>query len=271
MPFINHDGFICTEDEALFNTHNSAFRAGEGLIETMLYIENGIRFFDLHMQRLTGSLAAIEFPAINGAYLLNEIQKTLAINQNFGQTVIRCEFFRNSADEHLHFLIETRASEHAFTQWPGQAITLGISPGVKKNYDSISHLKTASRLRYRIAITDAEKNGWDDSFLLNAEGRVVESTHSNIFIVSGSKIYTPPLTEGCIDGIFRKHLLSLNFAPTIWFEEKALTVDMLQQADEIFLTNAIRGLQPVGSINGKSYPSFVTRKIFDHINQGQSL
>jgi branched-chain amino acid aminotransferase len=122
-------------------------------------------------------------------------------------------------------------------------------------------------MQYTIAKKDADEKGWNDALLLNPQGRVVEGTISNVFAVFGNNICTPPLNEGCINGVMRKYLLEHRSINHLSITEKQLDVTMLQQADEIFLTNAIKGIQPVYSFMNKEYQSTTTQMVADIVSK----
>jgi branched-chain amino acid aminotransferase len=267
MPFLNYNGLIYADDKVLFTIKNKAFRFGEGLIETMLWQDTSIRLFPLHMERLMESLDMLGFPALEEEDFLHNIHKTISANKDPERARVRAQFFKNIEDDTLHYLIESAPLTDSINQLPEQKITIGITHNAIKCPDSISHLKTSSRMQYIIAKKDADDKGWDDALLLNAEGRVVEGTISNVFVVTGNNIYTPPLSEGCIDGVMRKYLLKQFKANHISITEKQLNIAMLQQADEIFLTNAVKGIQPVHSFMEKEYKSNVTHEISDMLSE----
>lgn len=266
MPFINNDGLICMDDEALFSSDNKAFRLGDGLVETMLRVGGRIRLFDLHLQRIRQSLALIGFSMLDETEFQHALLKTLSANNDPEHTVIRAQFFTKLGDDGLHFFIEILPAATT-DPWPDKGITTGVTHKVLKCFDSISHLKTSSRMQYNVAKRDATANGWDDAFLLNANDHVVEGTNANIFIIKGNNVFTPPLSEGCIAGVVRKYLLDQAVLDNLTFTEKSFDPETLRQADEIFLTNAIKGIIPVQTFMGKQYTSKLTRTIFDKISQ----
>ncbi|MFA6058988.1 MAG: aminotransferase class IV [Taibaiella sp.] len=266
MPFLNYDGLIYSDDKTLFTftAKSKAFRFGEGLIETMLWNDGSVRLFRLHMERLTESLHAIGFPALDEEEFLHNIHKTISANKDPEAAIVRAQFFQNMEDDDLHYIIESLPLANKL---PTQKITIGITQKVIKCPDSISHLKTSSRMQYIMAKKDADEKGWDDALLLNAQGRIVEGTISNVFAVFGNNVYTPPLNEGCINGVMRKYLLEHPSINHLSITEKKLDVSMLQQADEIFLTNAVRGVQPVHSFMNKEYQSTITQMIADIVSK----
>lgn len=264
MPFLNFDGLIYSDDKTLFTAKSKAFRFGEGLIETMLWNDKSIRLFRLHMERLSESLDTIGFPPLDEEEFLHNIHKTISANKDPETAIVRAQFFKNIEDTALHYIIESQP----FTQkWPTQKISIGITQKAVKCPDSISHLKASSRIQYIIAKNDADEKGWNDALLLNPQGRIVEGTISNVFAIFGNNIYTPSLNEGCINGVMRKYLLEHRSINHLSIAEKQLDISMLQQADEIFLTNAVRGVYPVHSFMDKEYQSTITQVIADIVSK----
>ncbi|MEO8127452.1 MAG: aminotransferase class IV [Bryobacteraceae bacterium] len=86
--------------------------------------------------------------------------------------------------------------------------------------------------------------------LLNERGEVSECTSANIFVATGSNVYTPPLDSGCLPGITRDLLLSDVRVPGIRVEEKPLSLSDLEAAEEVFITSTTRDLLPVLSVEG---------------------
>jgi branched-chain amino acid aminotransferase len=103
--------------------------------------------------------------------------------------------------------------------------------------------------------------------MLNDLGRITEAISSNIFLYKNHNIYTPSLDEGCMDGVMRKQILKVAGEMNINIFEGMLNGSMLLQADEMFLTNAIRGIQWVGSYRQKRYFNKATKEILAKINE----
>ena len=262
MFLVNYNGVMHPGNEALFDSTNRGVRMGEGLIETMLLQEGKIRFFPDHYERLISGITLLRYPfSISKENLLKEIDRTLAANDQPQEGSLRLQLFPSQGT--VHFLMEYGPSP--ISHFGGKGLQIGIAKSVLKSADSISHLKAASRLAYRVARLEAEEYKWDDALLLNQYGRIAESTISNIFWIEGNEISTPPLTEGCIAGIFRKQLLNLENIAGFRIREQELTVNTLQEAAGIFLTNALRGIQPVTSFQGRLYSSKIMDSIADQL------
>jgi len=263
MPFVNHNGLIHLQDEAIIHIQSRALRYGEGLIETMFFQGRTLRHFDLHYQRLSNSLEELHLPPIERFTFEKELAKTIIANQNPDKGILRAEFFLNESLFELQFWIEFIPVKEDHGTWRTKGLNLGISNKVVKSYDSISHIKSSSRLTYVIARQEAIYYILDDMLICNPNGNIVESSHSNIFIIKDQVIYTPPLTEGCINGIMRRFLLEKEETVGMPVREKIITTAVLADADEVFLTNAVRGIQPVESVNDTVYSNESTRYIFD--------
>jgi len=95
--------------------------------------------------------------------------------------------------------------------------------------------KTTNRSVYENAMDAAADQGCDDVLLWNERGEITESCRANILIDINGRRITPPLSSGLLNGIGRQVLLDLG---TI--EEQLITVDMLEQADSIWLVNSVR-------------------------------
>lgn len=265
MPFINYNGRLYPDAEALFRTDNRAFRFGEGLIETMLWRKGQIRFFNDHMERLNSSLETLHWPAfpISAHQLAKEIEQIVKSNLTEDNVMVRLQVFRLNKDENIHFLLECMPLEAGIFNWQEHGLSLGISQNIIKSADSLANLKTTSRMGYTLAAQEAVQQGWDDILLTDTRGQIVESSISNIFWITEEAVYTPPLSSGCIAGIMRKKLLQANTLAALPVYECNLDHTSLNQATEIFLSNAIRGIQPVTFFNGNTYPSLITRNIFN--------
>jgi branched-chain amino acid aminotransferase len=107
----------------------------------------------------------------------------------------------------------------------------------------------------------------NDVILLNAFGRICESAIANIFIIKNNKIYTPPLSEGCVAGTMRRWMLEKFSLEKYSVVEKKLSVDSMLDADEVFLTNSIHAVRWVQKFHGKTYSKEKVEEIFKSVIQ----
>jgi len=102
---------------------------------------------------------------------------------------------------------------------------------------------------------EAQQRGCDEVVLLNERGEVAECTAANIFSARGGRVFTPPLTSGCLEGITRGVLLEIGAAAGVPVEEAVLRPDDLYAADEVFISSTNRSLIAVGEINARRIAS----------------
>ena len=107
----------------------------------------------------------------------------------------------------------------------------------------------------------AEKNGFDDSLMLDSRGYVAESTGANIFYVKKNKLYTP-IADCFLNGITRKTVIQIAKRNNIKVIEKRILPKELLKADEIFLTGTAVEITPVSQIDSKKFSvGEVTKKL----------
>jgi branched-chain amino acid aminotransferase len=97
-------------------------------------------------------------------------------------------------------------------------------------------------------LEEGQQAGFDEVLLLNEHGEVSECTSANIFIASGNRVWTPPLSSACLPGVTREVLLGAIREPGISVGERAIRPEELEKADEVFITSTTRELLPVLSI-----------------------
>ena len=110
----------------------------------------------------------------------------------------------------------------------------------------------------------AKEQCYDDCLLINSEHNMIEAISGNIFIVKDGLIYTPPLFDGCLNGIMRK-IICQEMSDLV--KEKSISFSDLLNADELFITNVISGVKWVHKINQKTYTNHMSHNIIDLINK----
>jgi branched-chain amino acid aminotransferase len=125
--------------------------------------------------------------------------------------------------------------------------------------------KTGNYLPNVLAVGEARRRGAYEALLVDREGRVLEGASSNVFVARGGALATPPLSEGILEGITRKHVLSIAAALGVATAEVALRAEDLRGADEVFITSTVREVVPVTDVDGvrigDGRPGALTRRI----------
>jgi branched-chain amino acid aminotransferase len=128
----------------------------------------------------------------------------------------------------------------------------------------LAGVKTTSWLQNVWAVSEAQKEGFDEVVLLNERGEVAECTAANIFCVKGGRVATPPATAGCLQGITRSVLLEIGASVGAPVEERTLRPEDLYGADEVFISSTNRSMLGVSEIAGHKIaaaPGPVTLKL----------
>jgi branched-chain amino acid aminotransferase len=134
---------------------------------------------------------------------------------------------------------------------------------------SISNFKLTSALPYVLAAQYKQAHGLDDCLLLNTAGRLACASSANIFWVKNGKLFTPPLSEGCVAGTMRAVLFDIAEAMKVRVQEKKGRLADLAEAEEVFLTNAIQGIRWVKEIEGagKQYANPLGEVLIAAVNE----
>ena len=111
------------------------------------------------------------------------------------------------------------------------------------------------------------QNKLDEVFLLNQNGFLCEAGSSNIFVWYQNHLYTPALSEGCVEGVMRQVMINIAKKNNIAITEAQINPEILYEADEVFLTNASRGIQWVMGYGVKRYFNKVSKMLLDELNK----
>ena len=143
-----------------------------------------------------------------------------------------------------------------------EGLVIDIYNEARKTADAFSMIKNNNYLPYAMAARWCKKKNLDDALVMNGYGRIAEGTTSNVFMVKDNVVQTPPLSEGCIAGVVRRHLLQYMAEKGMAFVEKTLTPGDVLQADEIFLTNAGFYIRWVKQCGEKIYNNAISEKLY---------
>ena len=136
-----------------------------------------------------------------------------------------------------------------------------VSPNI------LSTLKTNNKVTNVIGSIYANENNFDNCLLINTNKNIVEALNGNIFIVKDNIIKTPPLSDGCLNGIVRKKIIEiLKGSNEFELEVNSILSFELQKSDEIFITNVIDGINSVTKYRKKNYNNIVCKKLIKKLN-----
>lgn len=262
---INHNGILVDGNKPAgagtwhIDPKNRSFRYGDSLFESICMRNGKMPLLPLHVDRLlTGCNVLKMIPGREWrlAFFEAQIQKLVTAAGLEKAARIRLGVYRAGdglylpATNKCEFLIEASPlPEHAFSE-NSTGLNVSIYTENVKTPSRIGTLKSGNALLYVLASIAAKEHEMDDMLLLNEHGSIVEATSSNIFYFHEEKLCTPPLADGCVEGVMREYVIA-----NTEVVEKTTTLQYLAEADEIFLTNATLGIRPVTNFKGKEYPS----------------
>src|SRR5436190_4315203 len=272
--YFNYNGRFFEDDERVLSKDDRSYRYGDGVFETMKLIKGTILLEDHHFERLFFGLDVLKFhiPVLfTKQKIENEIKELGKKNRCEQSARVRPSVSRGNCrlydyDNKFSYLIECWPLEQKGFNENG--LVIDVFPDARKSIDVFSNLKSANYLPYVMAAIWAKENKLNDALILNQHEHICDSTIANIFWVKDNNIYTPPLSEGCVAGVKRKEILesaTLNRDNVV--QESVLTHEILLQADEVFLTNAITGIRWVKECRGKVYKNTISSKIFTALDQ----
>jgi len=252
MHYINFNGSIIPAATAPPPVEGSVFRFSGGLFESILVIDGRVQLTAYHFDRLIKGAVSFgyELPVFfTFNFFEEELLKTIAANTYEQDQRIR--FQLHGENGKLQYLAEVSSITPDVYAFNDTGWKLGLTAGRLKTFDETGNLKTINIALYTNSTAIAAAHGWND-ILLVKDRKIVESGTANIFWIKDGNIFTPPLKEGCIEGTMRRHLLK-ELQERCPVHEKELYVTGLMQADEVFLSNAVRRIKWVQQIADATY------------------
>lgn len=272
---INFNGTLQDSDLQV-TVFNRSFLYGDGVFETLKVVNNKILFFEDHYFRLMASMRIIRMQipmSFTLEYLEEEILKLAAINDVQDSARIRFTVFRNEGgfytptDNSVSYLIQATTLESANYQFSKTAFEVDLYKDFIVPKQLLSTLKTANKITHVTAGIFAQENHLNGTLLINEDKNVIEAVNGNLFMLMGNQLITPPISEGCLNGIMRKQIIALaKQIDTIELIEKPISPFDLQKADELFLTNVIVGIQPITKYRKKEFGFMLSIQLLAKLN-----
>jgi branched-chain amino acid aminotransferase len=254
---------------------NRAFRYGDGLFETVKVGYGKPLFFHQHYTRFIEALTYLrmEIPEHWSMLFLQKKIEELVQQHGWQNARIRMTCWRSgegwyAPESHYpDLLLEAFPIDSHFFQLNTEGVRAGIWTGGTRFTHAGTFFKSANAEAYVLASIDAAAMELDDLLLTNQYGRIADALYSNVFIWSKDKLITPPVSEGCIDGVMRRVLIKYGRKWGLTVEEHPLDTNSLLQADEVMLTNSMQGLRWVGRLNASSYGNKISSMLLGKLNE----
>ena len=264
VNYINFNGKLTPISKPILQGDNRAFRYGDGIFETMLWKKGQIRLLHEHVERLQAGMKTLKLEGVEhfGPSELAQLSAELLTKNEIDDKIcrLRLQVYRSGSglyspiSNQPEFILQASPLEgltNEATQHSG--LTIDEYREHFKPYSGLSALKSINSLLFVLAGLYRKEQGLDEVIILNQDGLICETISSNIFVSYRQQIYTPALSEGCVAGTMRKTVLELAKKEGIEITEAKIDPQILEEADEVFLTNAIRGVQWVMGYRNKRY------------------
>jgi branched-chain amino acid aminotransferase len=272
MDQIILNGRLVAKNQPLFFASNRSFRYGDGLFETMRYHRGKVWWLTDHLERL---LRGMEFLGLvtTPPFTAERIYQDLQLLQPPPNARLRLTIFRSGAgayrpqsDAH-EYLLEASELPGDTYQTSNEGLHCCWFTGLPVGSPPFSQHKTANALPYVLAARHAQAQGYDDAFLLNNDDNLAEASSSNVFLWQAKKLVTPPLSEGCLDGVLRKQMLRISLELGFPVIERPIAPTDLPAASSIWLTNTIKGIEWVRKMEDKEYVPGPLRTFAESLNK----
>lgn len=276
MGLVIYNGKFLDDSKPVLPINNRAFHYGDGLFESFRVVNGKACFLPIHFNRALKGLEAMSIDPPEGIDVdrFQELVAELIKKNNISAggrgrfTVFRAGpgHYQPKGNEANHTIEMYEYVDNKYTlNQVGH--TVDIYPEIKKPVNSLSVYKTLNCQVYIMASLWCKKNDLSDCLLLNDKGNIIETSCANIFIVSNGVLYTPHLDDGCVGGTMRMQVINSALEHDIKVYECSLTPQNLLAADEVFLTNAVKGIQWVRGYRTKRYFHKISDQLVEKINQ----
>ncbi|WP_406865259.1 aminodeoxychorismate lyase [Streptomyces sp. HUAS MG47] len=241
------NGALHDEADARFSVLDHGLTVGDGVFETVKAVRGDTFALTLHLERLTRSARGLGLPDPDHDEIRRACAAVLEANPvELGR--LRITYTGG---------VSPLGSERG-EAGPGLVVALGATqrrpdttavvtvPWTRNERGALVGLKTTSYAENVVALARAHAAGASEALFANTRDRLCEGTGSNVFVVLGGRVHTPPVASGCLAGITRALAIEWTGA-----EETDLPMDVLDEADEVFLTSTLRDVQGVHRIDGR--------------------
>ncbi len=274
--WVHVNGRLVEEPQALLSVFDRGFLFGDGIFESMRSVGGVVFREGRHLERLARSAAGIDLVLPVPASDLSAATREVLDRNRLPDARIRITVTRGPG----------RPGDYVGAEGPPSVVIAatrfaGLDPALYRDGVRVAvarrrqiapaaldpAIKSIARLTSVLARREAAQAGAFEAILLDEAGHLTEGTASNLFLVHGGRLRTPPVPAGGLPGITRAAVVELARQASIGCAEEALPAALLGTADEVFLTNTSWEVLPVIAINarpvGAGAPGPVTRRLRD--------
>ncbi|MFJ8789225.1 aminotransferase class IV [Streptomyces sp. NPDC102462] len=244
------DGGLRDIESARVSALDHGLTVGDGVFETVKAVHGRPFALTRHLDRLTRSARGLGLPDPD----LDEVRRACA-------AVLAADPVPLGRLRITYTAGEGPLGSDRGGQGPTLVVALGETarrpdstavvtvPWTRNERGALTGLKTTSYGENVVALARAVRHGASEALFANTVGQLCEGTGSNVFVVVDGELHTPPPASGCLAGITRALTVEWTGA-----KETDLPLDVLERAEEIFLTSTLRDVQAVHRVDGRDLP-----------------
>ncbi|MBT2391500.1 MULTISPECIES: aminotransferase class IV [Streptomyces] len=266
------NGALTDADDARVSVFDHGLTVGDGIFETVKAVHGQPFALTQHLDRLTRSARGLGLPDPDHDEVRRACAAVLEANPAaLGRLRITYTGGTSPLGSDRGTAGPTLVVALGETKRRPDATAVITVPWTRNERGALAGLKTTSYAENVVALARASEQGASEALFANTVGQLCEGTGANVFVVLDGELYTPPVSSGCLAGITRAMTVEWTGA-----RETDLPFDVLDRADEVFLTSTLRDVQAVRRIDGRQLadaPGPVTAKamrIFDERSAADS-
>jgi branched-chain amino acid aminotransferase len=272
----NFNGKLLNEEDKILNAKNRGLQWGDAVYEELRVVSGEVIFLEEHYLRLMSSMRILrmEIPMnFTMEFMEEEILKTVSKEDLKITKCVKFTVFRNDenddalANNSISYFITTYILPNSFYMLEDNEYEVELFKDYYKNASMLSNLDTTNKILNVVGRIYAQENDYQDCLVLNEQKQVVESLQGNIFLIQKNVIKTPPLTDGCLNGVLRRKLIEIiSKLEDYELQELSISPFELQKADELFTINVIDGITSITKYRKKLYSNTVAKNLIGKLN-----
>lgn len=272
---INFNGNLVKSTENSL-ADNRGFLFGDAVFETLKVVNNNILFLEDHYFRLMSSMRILrmEIPMnFTMEFIEKQVLELVQNNDIENSARVRMTVFRNTGGFYLphtneiSYLIQSTELNSKEYVLNSNRYEVDLFKDFYVTKQLLSSIKSTNKAVQIVGSIFAAENDLQNCLLLNDSKNVIEALNGNLFMLKEGKLTTPPVSEGCLNGIMRKQVLAIAKTMDVEVEETPISPFDLQKADELFLTNVISGIQSITKYRKKDFSNGFASNLIEEINK----
>jgi 4-amino-4-deoxychorismate lyase len=227
---------------------------GDGLFETMGAANGKVLRFDMHMARLVEGCHRLGLPMPSPELIETDCKRVL---EGLGAAVVKLVVTRGPGPrgyppplEPTVTRIVNSTAQQVSEAEASRPIHVRICETRLGRNPRLAGIKHLNRLEQVLAGAELREPAVDEGLVRSTDDRLVSATAANVFLVRKGRLLTPQISDCGVAGVMRELVLRIAAGAGIEVEVGDFTLSDLERADEVFLTNAVRGVRPVGCVEG---------------------